>query len=223
MKRFLSVGIVLAALTLSACGANEEPKSTTANEVPEIVKVKLTVPKTVTVGEEVALTAVITQAGEIVEDADEVEFEVLNLTTGEKEMIKASLNEDKHYAITYTFETKGKYDITSHVTARDMHTMPTKQITVTDGEDVSATTEEAQGENHHHDQGATIDFTEGPITVGKATMLVATVSLSKVPLEGAQVRYEISHNDDEHHTWVEVPEVKAGVYQLEFTFTESRL
>lgn len=221
MKRFLSVGIVLAALTLSACGAKEEPKSTTANEVPEIVKVELIVPETVTVGEEVEFIAAITQAGENVEDADEVEFEVLNLTTGEKELIEASFNENKHYSITYTFETKGKYDITSHVTARDMHTMPTKQISVTGGEAVSATTEEVHGENHHHDQGATIDFTEGATAVGKATMLVATVSQSKVPLERARVRYEISRSDEEHHTWLEVPEIEAGVYQLEFTFTES--
>jgi hypothetical protein len=221
MKRFLSVGIVLAAITLSACGANEKPKSTTADEVPEILKVELTVPETATAGEEVAFTAAVTQGADLVEDANEVEFEILNLTTGEKEVIEADLNEEKQYASSYTFEKNGKYDITSHVTARDMHTMPTKQVTVTGGEDVSATTEKSHGEAHHHGgDGATIEFAEGTTTVGEAVMLVATVSLTDAPLEGARVQYDISRNDADKHTWVEATEANKGVYQTEFTFTE---
>jgi len=49
-------------------------------------------------------------------------------------MIEASLNEDKHYEIMYTFQTNGTYDVTSHVIARDMHTMPTKQVVISGGE-----------------------------------------------------------------------------------------
>ena len=66
-----------------------------------------------------------------------------------------------------------------------------------------------------------MEFAEGTTSVGEAVLLVANVSLSDAPLEGARVRYEISRSDDDHHTWVEVPEEKAGFYQTEFTFTES--
>lgn len=223
MKRLLAIGTVLAALALSACGANEEPKSKTADEVPEIIEVELTVPETATVGKEVSITAAVTQGEDIVDDANEVKFEVLNLTSGEKEMIEASLNEDKHYVIMYTFKTSGKYDITSHVTARDMHTMPTKQVNVTgDVENTTPTTEEhAHGdEHHHHSNGATIDFADGTATVGESVNLISTVSLSGAPLEGARVRYDISLSHGDQHTWLEVPEKDSGVYEHAHTFTE---
>ena len=222
MKRLLAIGTVFAVLALSACGANEKPEPTTVDEVPELIEVELTVPETATVGNEVTFTAAVTQGSEIVEDADEVEFEIKNVTSGEEEKLEASLNEEKQYTITYTFETNGQYDITSHVTARDMHTMPTKPITVTGGEEATSTTDEhAHGEEHHHDNGAVIEFADGTATVGEAVMLTANVSLSDAPLEDARVRYEISRSDDENHTWVEAPENEAGVYQSEFTFTES--
>lgn len=135
MKRFLVTGSILALLTLSACGTNEGKKSTTIDEVPEAIEVDLSVPKTANVGDEVFFTAVVTQGGEIVEDADEVKFEVKNISSGEKEMLEASLNEDKHYEIKYTFKTISTYDVTSHVQARGLHTMPTKQIAISDSKE----------------------------------------------------------------------------------------
>ncbi len=134
IKKISILGSILIVLIMSACGENEEKKSTSTNDVPEILEVDLTVPNAAEVGEEVIFTAIVSQGEDLVEDANEVMFEVMNITSGTKEMIEASLNEDKHYSISYTFETNGTYDITSHVTARDMHTMPMKQITVTGGE-----------------------------------------------------------------------------------------
>lgn len=231
MKRFLAIGSILTILILGACGTTEKNKdhgATSSDEVPEIVEVELTVPETALAGEAVTFTANVTQGEEMVEDADEVKFEVLNLSSGEKEMIEASLNKDKLYSIDYTFKVNGTYDITSHVTARSMHTMPTKQISITGGETASepdsAETEEhaANGEDgDHHGGGAIIDFNEGTTTVGEAVMLETNVSLSDVPLEGARVQYDIVRSDAEHHTWLEAPEEKAGVYQTEFTFTET--
>ncbi|WP_394189465.1 FixH family protein [Paenisporosarcina quisquiliarum] len=135
MKRLLAIGVVLAVLTLSGCGTNEDKNSTTANEISGIVEVDLSVPKTAKVGEEVFFIAAVTQDKEVVDDADEVKFEVKNLSSGDKEMIDASLNQDKHYEGRFTFQKKGTYDVTSHVTARDMHTMPKKQITIPGGEE----------------------------------------------------------------------------------------
>lgn len=221
MKRFMTIGTVLAVLALSACGANEEPKSTTADEAPELLEVELTVPETATVGTEVPFIAEVTQGDEIVDDADEVKFEVLNLTSGEKEQIDATLNKQKNYEIMYTFKTNGKYDVTSHVTARDMHTMPTKQINVTGGDEAEQATpeEHALSEDHHHGHGTAIEFADGSASAGEPAMLVTNVSLSDAPLEGARVRYDIS-SPDAKHTWLEVPEKEPGIYEIEFTFTE---
>lgn len=230
MKRLLAIGFFLTVLMLSACGSKEEhvdDGATSSDEVPEMLEVDLTVPETAVAGEAVTFTAAVTQGEEIVEDADEVKFEVLNLSSGEKEMIDGSLNEDKLYTIDYTFKTNGTYDITSHVTARSMHTMPTKQIAITGGEEAASVPDSAApvehaalGENHQAD-GVTIDFNAGTTTVGEAVMLVADVLLADEPLEGARVQYDIKRSDAEHHTWLEAPEEKAGVYQTEFTFTES--
>ncbi len=52
-------------------------------------------------------------------------------------------------------------------------------------------------------------------------MLETNVTLTEEPLEGARVQYDIVRSDTEQHTWVEVAEEKAGVYQTEFTFTEA--
>lgn len=130
MKRILAIGAILATLALSACGSNEDTQSTAADEVPELVEVDLIVPETANVGEAVVFTATVTQGEEIVEVVDEVKFEVKNQSSGKNEMIDAFLNEDKEYEIKYTFKANGTYDVTSHVTARDMHTMPTKQIII---------------------------------------------------------------------------------------------
>ena len=226
MKRFLAIGSILTVLILGACGETEKHTNhdaTSSDEVPEIVEVELTVPETALAGEAVTFTAKVSQGDEIVEDADEVKFEVHNLSSGEKEMIEASLNEDKLYTIDYTFKANGTFDITSHVTARSMHTMPYKQISITGGEETvtvpdSAAHDDVEG---HHGSKATIDFNEGTTTVGEAVMLETKISLSDVPLEGARVQYDIVRSDAEHHTWLEAPEEKAGVYQTEFRFTET--
>ena len=222
MKQFLIFSSVFFILLLSACGVKEEVKKNTTDEVPEIIEVELTVPETGIVGEEVTFTAAVTQGEDLVDDASEVKFEVLNINSGAKEMIEASLNNDKHYTITHTFETNGTYEITSHVTARDMHTMPSKQITVTgDEEKVGEARNHSPSEGHHAAHGVTIDFKEDTAKVGEAVMLVTNVSLENAPLEDARIQYEIFRSDSEHHTWIEAPENDAGVYQTEFTFTES--
>lgn len=222
IKRTFIIGFTLLILLMGACSNNENKQTKTVDEVPEIVEVDLTIPAVAEVGTEVVFTAVVTQGGEIVDDAHEVKYEIFNLASGTKEMVEASLNEDKHYSIPYTFETNGTYDITSHVTARDMHTMPSKQVVVTGGEESAPETDgHALGEGNHHDHKVTIEFAEGSTTVGEEILLETILSLSDAPLEGARVQYDISRSDVAHHTWVEAPEVKAGVYQVAYTFTES--
>ena len=131
MKKFLKLGASIAVLILSACGTDKVQNTIISDEVPEIVEVVLNIPETAVTGEELSFIAEVKQGGKIVTDANEVKFEVVNISSGEKEMIEASLNEENHYEIVYTFGANGTYDVTSHVTARDMHTMPTKKIFIT--------------------------------------------------------------------------------------------
>lgn len=216
------IGLILLILLMGACSNNEDQQAKTTDEVPELLEVDLTVPAEAEVGKEVVFIAAVTQGEELVDDAHEVMFEIMNLSLGTKELVEASLNEDKHYSIPYTFEKNGTYDITSHVTARDMHAMPTKQVVVTGGEESTPKTEgHSHSENHHQDSKVTIEFSEGSTTVGEEILLETILSLEDVPLEGARVQFDISRSDVVHHTWLEAPEVEAGVYQVAYTFTES--
>ncbi|EPD50987.1 hypothetical protein HMPREF1210_02178 [Paenisporosarcina sp. HGH0030] len=134
MKHTYSFILLLTAIVvLSACGNNIAVKET-EQLVPEPVLVDLAVPVKAEVGHEIEFSVRVSQDDEIVTDADEVKFEVLNETSGEKTMIAAEFKAGE-YSTTFTFERGGSYSITSHVTARDMHTMPSKVIEVVGGED----------------------------------------------------------------------------------------
>ena len=45
-------------------------------------------------------------------------------------MKKVKENKDGKYTLKYKFDEEGTYNITSHVTARDQHTMPNKDINI---------------------------------------------------------------------------------------------
>lgn len=231
MKRFLFGMTLILTVVLTACGGEENHSNHSMSDdvVPEVLEVELTVPKTAATGEKVEFIAKVTQGEKAVEDANEVKFEVLNKATGGKELVTGTLNKDKHYVASYHFKEAGVYDITSHVTARNMHTMPSKTIEVS-GEELTSTTTEtnstSQTTSHsegagHHSNEATIEFEDGTATVGVAIELTANILLSDSPLEGARVQYEIFRHDVDYHHWLEASETDTGKYEVEFTFTES--
>ncbi len=130
---FLS--IVLAA-GLAACGddnadtANEgEHGDMEAGEGVYPLEVDLELPESAAAGEEVTIRAKVTMNEEIVDDANEVEFEIED-GSGESEWIDGEFDGDEYYIIEKSFDEPGTYSVTSHVTAREQHTMPKKEITV---------------------------------------------------------------------------------------------
>ncbi|WP_213424033.1 FixH family protein [Bhargavaea massiliensis] len=140
---FLSVLLVL---LLGACGTGEE-ESTGAessggqenshtehgdmesDKGVHPLEVDLQLPETSGTGEEVTIRSIVTMNDEIVEDADEVKYEIVN-EAGESEMILAEFDGKESYTIKKTFDEPGTYKVTPHTTARGQHTMPTKEITV---------------------------------------------------------------------------------------------
>lgn len=121
----------LSSLLISACAS----KSDNSEQIPEIIDVKIhTVPETtIEPGKPVTIEAWVTQGSEYVDDADEVEFEIWNKARPDDkhELIKGQLQGKGVYSIQKTFETPGSYYVISHVTARGMHNMPRKELTVT--------------------------------------------------------------------------------------------
>ncbi|NDI36150.1 FixH family protein [Chengkuizengella sediminis] len=84
----------------------------------------------VEVGSEVTFEAVVSQNNESVEDASEVKFEIRMNGKEESEMVQGQHQGDGVYSIQKTFNQEGIYTIISHVTARDMHNMPSLVLKV---------------------------------------------------------------------------------------------
>lgn len=132
MKRFsiTITMIILTAILLVACDNGDEKDELLMLEVdfePET---------TASVGDEVELVATVTYGDELVTDADEMEFEYW-IGDGEEDpeerdsiTIDSTNNEDGTYSVEVTFDEPGEYWIYAHTTARDLHTMPKRSITV---------------------------------------------------------------------------------------------
>lgn len=108
--------------------------STKEETVPQIIEVSVkTKPEILIVNKEITIVAKVTQGEDIVDDADEVKFEIWK--EGEKEdqheEVEAKWNKSEGvYYVEKIFEEQGIYNVIAHVTARGMHSMPKVQIEV---------------------------------------------------------------------------------------------
>lgn len=98
--------------------------------IPDLIKVDLQVPAEVKANEPVTITARVTQNNQAVDDADKVEFEYWLEGEEQHERAEGSFTQDGTYQFEHTFDKAGTYNVISHVTARDMHSMPKKQFEV---------------------------------------------------------------------------------------------
>ncbi len=130
-KKFLAA-LAMSALILGACGDKEEENhSDHQNEMMQEVMVEIQTAKELPVGEEVILSAKVTQGEEAVNDADHVEFEVWESGLRENsQMIDGELTEDGIYEASFTFDHDGVYYMFAHTTARGLHVMPKQELIV---------------------------------------------------------------------------------------------
>nr|WP_279325953.1 FixH family protein [Bacillus sp. FJAT-47783] len=193
-----------------------------------MLEVDLQVPANGEVDKEIKLQAEVTFGDEKVEDANEVMFEIWK--DGKKdssEMIEAKHSSNGIYEITYRFKEDGVYFIQSHVTAKDQHNMPKKQIVIGDPEKEEVT------EQHEHDDHAVeeshsnhheiVDMEFAPtdsVKMNEETTLTTTVTKDDQPITEADVRFEIWYSDSHQHDWVDVKEQSEGTYEGKYTFKE---
>ncbi|WP_261132097.1 FixH family protein [Bacillus sp. Marseille-Q3570] len=131
MNRWIPFLIMTIALT--ACGDREQhAEHKEKKEVStEMLEVQLHGPDTLVKSETGHFEAVVIQGDEKVEDAEEVEFEIWLEGAKETSINLEAENEGNGvYSVKHSFEQEGEYIVQSHVTARDMHTMPTKKVIV---------------------------------------------------------------------------------------------
>jgi len=129
-KLFLT--LAMTAVLAVGCGAEDDAVDTlSSGEVPVEIIVEVLTPEKLNVGEATTLEVKVTQGGEVVNDADSVDFEVWESgLRDEGTMIDGEFKEDGVYTAEYTFDHDGVYYMYAHTTARGMHVMPKQQLIV---------------------------------------------------------------------------------------------
>lgn len=88
-------------------------------------------PAQASVHEKIIFEAKVTQGGEPVDDAKAVMFEIVNAAKEEdKQELEGKPSGKGTYTAEGSFGEAGSYEVTSHVTARTQHSMPTRTLTV---------------------------------------------------------------------------------------------
>lgn len=220
MRKLTIVLIILLLSLLAACGQSENTDNETSGEPDTATPIEadLNVPEQADKNESITFTVTVTQDGEAVSDASEVAFEIWeDGNEGESEMIEADNDGDGQYTVEKSFDQDGVYHVQSHVTARTMHTMPVKEITVGNPENAG----ESNGESHSHSQVA-IDFQQpDTISAGSEASFTVDVLNEETPLEEGSVTLEIQQEDVDQHNWVDLTENAAGSYEGTTTFDNS--
>ncbi|MBU8880838.1 FixH family protein [Bacillus sp. FJAT-29790] len=223
MKKWM-YAIIVSAITLAGCGETGNKDNDTSQEVaPVAIEAVLDIPEKADPGQEVALAVTVTQVEEFVDDANEVKFEIWK--EGQKEaseMVVAEHSEKGKYIANYKFPEDGVFSVQSHVTARDMHTMPTKTIQIGHLEEEHHEHKEDSddhGHSHHGDVSINLDMPDH-VQANKQTDLVVHLEKDEQPLSNAAVRLEI-FQQGANPAWVDTAEGAKGEYKTEYQFPAS--
>jgi hypothetical protein len=155
MNKYLFICAIFSMfMIVSACTANTDPAKL-SQDITQIVEVEIIIPEKLDVNTEHDLSVHVIQGEEDVTDATDVQFEIWKVNSSETgELIEANHLSNGIYSISHAFDEDGIYYIQSHVTARGLHVMPTRQIMVgeiskEELEMLEKDTNNQDGANHH--------------------------------------------------------------------------
>ncbi len=218
----------LLTLLLAACNSQaENDEQQLEKEEVKGIQVDFELPEEAKVGETVMLQTTVTYGeDELVRDAEEMTFEYWNVEDENNTVeVEATNQEDGTYSAEVTFEEPGTYEIYAHTTARDIHSMPKKAITI-NGEETEhhehESHEETEDTAHEHQHG--FEITLNPlesISVNQEIDITVDLSMDEEPYENARVRYEIIPENSEKHDWIETEEINPGEYVNSHSFKEA--
>lgn len=215
--------IILAAFSfifLAACGNTDDDSSDSekvAEESLKPLKVKfITESDALQLEKEGIIKVKVTKGDENVSDADEVQFEIWRRGhQDESKKLDVENKGDGVYALKHTFKEKGMYEVTSHVTARGTHTMPTREFNVGNVKEKNAHAEQ----NGHNDLMVML-MAPDDIKANEEVMLMAHLQKDNKPLSEANVRLEYWQEGQKKHTYIDTKENEKGKYQANVTFSE---
>lgn len=210
--------LILTAAVLTACGQTDDT-SHSSDEVVQPVRADLKVPEKAPTNKKVTFKVTVKQDGKAVKNADEVKFEIWkDGSKDSSEMIEAKHTKDGIYLVEKNFNQKGIYHVQSHVTARQMHTMPKKEINVGNAKESKGTTKEKQEHGHDHSETNVKFQPPETITSGEKAAFTADVTNKQEPLKEASVTMEIWQKNDKKHEWINMTEQSGATYKGKTTF-----
>lgn len=137
-KRISNIGLfIILFVVIVGCSKSSENHSgmhmlNDDSLTPVIVELSIS-PDQAKVNENVMIEALVTQNDKKVTDADKVIIELAASTAnGRHEELSAAHAGDGKYVLETSFDQADTYTITSHVTVGPMHTMPKKDIVITE-------------------------------------------------------------------------------------------
>ena len=232
------------ALFVAGCG-NEQQEAAFVPSTPVEVKFALE-PSEPTSGDTVTFAVTVTQEGQPVDDASEVNFEWWKEGDEEHQTVPATFQKDGLYIAKQTIGEPGSYFVYYHVTARDFHSMKRVPFTVkakgSEAESTSSDTQEhehsadadaAQTEDHGHGQAAAesghahpsaVDMhfmPTDPIHASEEASLTVHLMHDNETLSSATVRFEYWREGEDKHHFLEASEAQAGTYEAKVSFPAS--
>lgn len=124
-KLILTLVLLVAIVFLAACSSESK------EEEVQILDVNLTInPEKAEVNEPVIFEAKVTYGKEKVTDAEDVKFEIWRANDENHEKVAVEHAENGIYRLEKSFTEEGTYYIYSHVTAKNMHSMPKKEFVI---------------------------------------------------------------------------------------------
>lgn len=221
-KRLNMLGMIIGLGVLAACG-KEVDDGSSVEVLP--LEVELSVAERAEIGETVKMEALVTYGDEEVNDADKVVYEVWEEGKKDDSVMIESVNEkDGTYTAETSFDHDGLFHVQVHVDAKNLHTMPVKQVTVGEGAHAeSAHDEEEHDHGHGHSDGFALHFVKPEnAMIGKETELMTHVQIDGQPLEKADVRYEVSSDVlGDQHLWINANETEKGEYVAIHSFEKA--
>ncbi|MDM5357467.1 FixH family protein [Peribacillus sp. RS7] len=212
MKKFYICSALL--FMLAGCQETEMPEDKEVNSaVPDSMDASIVIKGKVEPGKEVILETSVKQGSRLVNEADEVLFEVRKSGQDKREMLEAKNTGSGVYQVMHTFEEQGKYIVVSHVTAKGLHVMPEKEVVVPE--------HESEGASVHPSTDVSIEFQSNPVKAGNSSNFEATVELDGKPLTNADVNFEVWKEGSEESHFTKAEEDGNGTYLNKVSFEES--
>ncbi|WP_026690875.1 FixH family protein [Alteribacter aurantiacus] len=215
--------IIFTAVVLLIIGCSDDPVTEeTEAQSGERINVRMLYDDEVRPNEETTLRVQVQQAGEQVDDAEEVIFEIWpHGRSYESVELEAEHAGEGIYESEHTFDEENLFYVQPRVSARNRQSMTLSELIVGDflirSENMEL--EEGEGEGELPEDFIAFFGVDRDLVAGEPSILTVQANYEKEPWTDGEVLIDIKKDDGSPETF-ETVESEPGVYQLEHIFND---